>query len=214
MERRVQSKKRYFLAFGIATVIFLLGFLITYGIAYLEFQRISSQQTELSYGIFQDKLKHSFFEETLCEETTYKDVSEELSFQGRIIDDLEKKFGKQDQKVLLRKKFYTLVELEHLEFVKQLEKNCNKTINTILFFYSNNENEIEKSEELGRLISSVAEQNENLVVYSFDINLDSELINLIKETYQIDKPQTLIVNDAKVFSPDKAEDINKYLLKE
>jgi len=66
MERRkIDSKRRYLYAFLIGTAIFILGFLITYSVAYLEYQRLNSIQDPLSYQIFQHKLQYSFFGEEI-----------------------------------------------------------------------------------------------------------------------------------------------------
>ena len=212
-KREIQSKRRYLLAFLIGTGVFILVFLISYSISYFEFQRISTFQTETAYNIFENKLNYALFNQGICSQETFEQVSGALGFQGRIIDDLEKKLGKTNEKVLLRKKFYTLVELEHLEFVKLINKECNSNINTILFFYSNAPKDLKNSEELGKLLSSVYARNTNdLIIYSFDINLDSRLIKNLKELYNITEPCTLVINDnQKLVAPESISQIETYL---
>ena len=210
--RPIQSKKRYFLALLIGTAVFILVFLISYYISYLEFQRVSTFQTETAYEIFENKLNYALFNQGACSKETFEDISEALGFQGRLIDDLERKLGKEDKNVLLRKKFYTLVELEHLEFIKMLNEECNSNINIILFFYSNTQEDLKDSEELGKLLSSVHSRNENLIIYSFDINLDSELIYNLKDLYGIEEPSTIIINeDHKLIDPEEISEIETYL---
>ena len=136
-KRKIQNKQRYLLAFLIGTFIFTSGFIITYSISFWEYKRISNIQGVISYDIFKDKLGYSLFNKNICAQTSLRKISEDLRFQGRIIDDLEGKFGKNDERVLFKKKFYSLIELEHFEFVNDLNKECNSTIPTILFFYSN-----------------------------------------------------------------------------
>lgn len=211
-KRKIRSKRRYFLAFLIGTFIFILGFGLTYSLSYLEYQRISKLQIQTSYEIFQDKLSYSFLNEDICNFSSFKKISEDLGFQGRIIDDLERKFGKNDEKVLLRKNFYTLVELEHFEFVESINEKCNKEIPTILFFYSNEKKDAESSEGLGELLSVIYRRNSELIIYSFDINLDNYLILALKEKYGIDGPLTLIINGRiKVMNPENIKEIEKYL---
>ena len=212
INRPVQSKKRYFLALLIGTVVFILVFLLSYYVSYLEFQRISTFQTETAYEIFKDKLNYALFDEDICSETAFKEISNALGFQGRLIDDLENKLGKNDENVLFRKKFYTLVELEHLEFIKLLNEKCDSGINTILFFYSNERNDLGKSEELGRLLDIVHSRNENLVIYSFDINLDSDLIGSLMGLYEVNKSSVIVINDEhKLINPQKLSEIENYL---
>ena len=136
MERRkLTNRRRYLLSFTIGTLIFAIGFLISYSIAYIELQRIVSLQDPSSYEIFKDKLRYTLLKKDLCEQDGYKEISEDLRFQGSIIGDLEEKLGKENPSVLFRKKFYTLILLEHFEWVNLINENCHKKINTILFFY-------------------------------------------------------------------------------
>ena len=136
-----------------------------------------------------------------------------MHFQGRIIDDLERKLGKNNKGVLFRKKFYTLIELEHFEFVKYLSDNCKYPLNTILFFYSNEGLKLDRSEEVGRLLGEVhLENSEDLIIYSFDINLDSILITELKEKYDVDASPTILINEKyKIVDPTNINEIESYL---
>jgi|SRR3989344_106019 len=216
MEKRYVSKKRLLLSFVIATIVFIIVLIISYSLSYLEFQRVATLQGHVAYGIFEDKLDYNLFGKESCSQESFQKVSDDLHFQGRIIDDLEKKLGKNDKNVLLRKQFYTLIELEHFEFVNFLNENCNSDIGTILFFYSNENNEVGNSEDVGKLLSfvhsKVTENGNNLIIYSFDINLDSALMSKLKEKYGIENSPTLVVDgEYKIFDPKNPEDIEKYL---
>src|SRR3990172_5594780 len=211
--REFSSKKRYVLAFIIGTILFLLIFLISYSISYFEINRVSGLQTDISYNIFEDRLDYSFFNEPVCSAGSFEKISQDLGFQGRIIDDLETKLGKQDKAVLARKKFYTLVELEHLEFVKLINERCDGTVNTILFFYSNNKSEIDISEEAGRILGVVHQRNINLVIYSFDVDLNSDLVNKLKNKYNVaDSPIAVINEKVQVKLPANILEIEKHLI--
>ncbi len=211
-KREFKSKKRYLVAFLIGTFVFLLVFFLSYLLSYFEFQRISNLQIESTYDIFEDKLDYSFFNQGTCSTDSFEKVSQDLRFQGKIIDDLERKLGKKDKTVLSRKKFYTLVELEHLEFINMLNSNCNSNIQTILFFYSNDDEDLEKSEEIGKILNSVFKENSNLIVYSFDLNLDFELIEKLKQKYKIEESPSIIINKENlIFEPKNIEEIEKYL---
>jgi len=211
-KRKVQSKWRYFLAFLIGTLIFIDGFLLANSLSYLEFQRISEAQTTLSFQIFQDKLKYALFSEDICSENSLRKISEDLGFQGRIIDDLERKLGKNDKTVLFRKRYYTLVELEHFEFVKQINKECGDNISTILFFYSNEQKDVEDSEDVGNLLSVVYRRNPEVLIYSFDVNLDSELIDGLVKKYDVEQSLTVIINEEhRLVAPKNIEEIENLL---
>jgi hypothetical protein len=197
MERRkIQNKKRYLWAFIIGTIIFIIGFAITYSVAYFEYQRISSLQGPVSYEIFQDKLKFSLLGEDICTGKVYQEVSDSLGFQGGIIGDLEEKLGKDNENVIFRKQFYTLILLEHFELINTIKTECNRNINTILFFYSNEKEGIEASENVGDILQVAYKQNKGeLFIYSIDMNLDSELVEAMVEKYNVTAPMKIIVNN-------------------
>jgi len=211
-DRKIQNRKRYLFAFLIGTILFILIFVLSYSLSYLQYQRISDFQEDIAYQIFEDKLDYSLFAENICSNDYYSKISEDLGVQGKIIDDLEKKLGKNDRRVLFRKKFYSLIELEHFEFVKILNEKCNLGIHTILFFYSNEKNDIKKSEDTGDLLSVTYRRNNDLLIYSFDINLDSDLIDKLKEKYSIEESPTIVIDeDIKIVDPKNVNDIEKYL---
>lgn len=211
-QRKFESKNRYLISLIIATIVFLLIFAVSYSISYFELQRVSNLQVGVGYGIFEDKLDYSLFNASICNEESFDKVSQDLGFQGRIIDDLERKLGKQNEDVLLRKQFYTLVELEHFEFVKTYNAKCGNKIDTILFFYSNNVSQLEASEEAGRILSVVSSRDENLIIYSFDIDLNSDLVNKLEKNYNItDSPTVIINNKIKIELPVNIQEIERHL---
>lgn len=211
-KRGIQSKRRYVLAFVIGTLLFLLVFGFTYSLSYFEYQRISQLNQELSYGIFKDKLYLSLFNKDSCSLSSFEKISEDLRFQGDLINTLERKFGKNDEDVLFKKQFYSLVELEHFELVNQINQKCNNTLQTILFFYSNNKDDLTASEEVGRLLDVVSAQNNNLIIYSFDLNIEDDLINELKIKYKIENSPTILINQKdKIFYPKNIDQITSYL---
>jgi len=199
--RKIQNKSRYVWAFIIGTAIFVIGFMFTNMIAYLQFQRVTSLQDPISYQIFQDKLQYTLFGADICEEDTYIKISQDLTFQGQIIGDLENKLGLDNPGVLFRKKFYTLIQLEHFEFVKLINEECDKNINSILFFYSNKKADLKNSEKLGDILGSVYQRNKDtLVLYSLDLNLDSEIMKSLRKKYKVGEESVVIVNENQRFT--------------
>jgi len=208
-KRLVQSKKRYVAAFAIGTALFIALFGLSYFFADLQYQRISNMQIKTAYSVLEGNSLYQVFDESICSDESFKKVSEELAFQGESMDDLENKFGKTNDRVLERKEFYTLMLLEHFGFVKALNEKCDKDIRTILFFYSNSEDE-EISREVGRILDVVSLRNENVVIYSFDINLDSELMRKLKVKYAVDISPTVIINEKyKIYNPRSSLDIER-----
>jgi hypothetical protein len=195
-KRKVDSKSRYLYAFLIGTAIFILGFAITYSVAYAEYQRVSTLNDDVSYGIFQEKLQFSLFDQDICKGDSYQRASDALAFQGSILADLEEKMGKNNENILTRKKFYSLVLAEHLELINTINQECNESFNTILFFYSNEKEDAEKSKYVGGILDVLYQQNKgDLFIYSFDMNLDSDIIGAFKEKYSVEAPMKLVINE-------------------
>ena len=63
---KIQSKKRYLLAFLIGTLIFINGFVVTNIILSIQFNRISQFQDQTSFTIFEDKLNYRLFDIDIC----------------------------------------------------------------------------------------------------------------------------------------------------
>jgi len=211
--RQIQSKKRYILALLIGTFIFLNGFIITNTILSIQFNRVSQFQDQTSYAIFKDKLNYELFNADPCTTDNFNKISDDLSYQGASIGDLEEKLGKNNNKVKFRKEFYNLVELEHFEYINDINRLCGKNFTTLLFFYSNQRNDLDKSERLGRLLDFIRSKKDNLVIYSFDINLDSEITRNLIKLYNIEESPTIIINNDKRLSGDiELKDIEENLI--
>ena len=195
-KRKIKSHKRYFLSFVIATIVFIIGFLITNMVAFLEYQKLTEMQNPTYYNILETKLKYTLLNEDLCSESGYIDLTKSLGLQGQIIGDLETKFGKNDPQVLFEKQFYSLLQMEHLEFINYLNEKCNKKINVVLFFYSNNATQLEESVKMGDILGTIYYRNKEVVaMYSLDLNLKTELIQKLKEKYNIGDKPTVILNE-------------------
>lgn len=212
-KREFSNKKRYLQAAIISVILFFLIIQASYFISYLEFKRVASLQDPISYEIFENKLEYSLFGGDVCAEETHKEISVDLGYQGQLIGQLEEKFGINDERVIFRKKFYTLIQLEHFEFIKIINKECNKSINSILFFYSNEPAELDNSEEMGRLLGSIYQRNkENLVLYSLDLNLGNDIMENLRERYNVGEEPVIIINeDQRLTKINHISEVEQYL---
>jgi len=211
--RKFKDKKRYLWAAIIAAILFFLIIQASYFISYLEFERVASLQNPTSYEIFEDKLEYSLFGKDVCAEEAFKKISTDLRYQGQLIGQLEEKFGVNNERVIFRKKFYTLIQIEHFEFIKIINEECNQSINSILFFYSNEEADLDNSETMGNILGPIYQRNkDNLVLYSLDKNLDSDIIRSLKEKYNVGEEPVVIVNEDQHFTKiNNINEIEQYL---
>ena len=83
------------------------------------------------------------------------------------------------------------------DLIKDYNKKCAENIPIILFFYSNNDNFIDAAESTGYILSSLKTQENKIMVYSFDFDLDTNLITLLKNKHNIKQPNTIVINEIK-----------------
>ena len=63
------------------------------------------------------------------------------------------------------------------------------------------------------MLDYISQKNKNLIIYSFDINLDSEIIQNLKKLYKIEESPTIIINNNNKISGNiQLEDIEKNII--
>lgn len=194
MEKRSLPLNRIILSFVIATILFISIFLVSYAISYSKYESIVSNQEDIYYNLLSIELEKELIVSS-CDFFNSYYISRELEEMGSIINILEERFGKKDEKVIKQKEIYSMLEIQHFNLIKEHNKICNKTIPTILFFYSNEENFVDSAEKKGYMLDSLKKINKDIMIYSFDYDLDNNLINILKKKYNIDKPNLIIMNE-------------------
>ncbi|MBU0959686.1 MAG: hypothetical protein KKB31_07095, partial [Nanoarchaeota archaeon] len=147
-EGRKLSFPRVVASIFIALLILVFVFLVGYMVSFLNYQKIVSIQDTLKTDLLGTQISGELLKD--CNEDAFNVFSEELDKAGALISVLETRFGKNDESVLEQKKTYTLIELQHFLAVKDYSNGCNKSINTILFFYSNDEAYGQRAGDIGK----------------------------------------------------------------
>lgn len=179
---------RLIIAFILTIIIFTSGFLFSYRVSSLAYSRSISLQNEI-----QNEIK--FISTGKCQDfSSY--TSEDLEKAGFIISILEERFGKEDARVILEKEKYADLEVKHMYAIKELTERCKKKMNYILFFYSNKEEFRDDAELKGYILSKIKENTpEEIMIYSFDYDINSQTVKILKEIYKIKTPNTVIINE-------------------
>lgn len=210
MEKRDVKPLRVFLAFLIATFILVTIFLISFSVAYYRSQTITKDQETIRYQLLELSLEEELSNQ--CGSSMLSTLSSDLDNMGSSLGMLEDKLGKNDPDVLAQKKKYTMLELQHYLISKRQSVLCEENITFILFFYSNAEDFRDKAEEMGYILSTAKRNNPGgVMVYSFDYDLSSNMISILKTKYGLTAPNVLVINDLKVGSISSIDDLNKYL---
>jgi hypothetical protein len=212
-EKKPLYGRRIFLAFVIATILFIGAFLIAYEVSYSKSKSIAISQEEIYYNLLNSQLEKQLIIFN-CDSFIPYEFATDLSNMGSLLGILEDRFGKNDAKVIKQKEIYSMLELQHYFLIKDYNSECDKSLNTILFFYSNNENFINSAEKIGFILSSLKTQNKEVMIYSFDYDLNLNIIKLLKEKYNITQPNTIIINEEiKITELKTIEELEKNLKK-
>ena len=206
---------KYIASFILTIIIFVIIFLIAYTSSYLNYQRIYYENSLIKDNlIFLDRLFIEFEDEKNCSNKLLLESSEKLDFVGDLINTLEFRLGKNDKRVLEQKKLYSALELNHYKIIKKLNSVCNENFVTIFFFYSNDKPYDELSKRTSAILSVLKNENPyNLMIYSFDYNLDNDLISMINTNYNITNAPSVLIDEAyymEVSDTPNLSDIFKY----
>jgi hypothetical protein len=205
MKQRELPLLKVILAFLIATVIFLSAFLIGYGVAYYKYQSVLKDQQNVIYKLESLDVEKAFL--TSCNREALYSISSELDSMAQAMGILETRLGKNDKQVLEQKKIYTILQIKHFLAMKEYKEKCNSNITLILFFYSNQKEDMGNSERTGFILQNLKAQNINdILVYSIDYHLDLSLVSTLKSVYNITIPDTVLVNEKEKL--EKIQNIN------
>jgi len=211
-KRKLDSGPRYFYALFIAVFLFFLGFAISYGINSFEFERVSNLQEEIYYDFFKTELSYDLFDSVDCNLEILNDLSRSLQFQGIMFQNFEEEFGKDNEYVIERKKYYSLLQLSHYNFMKKINNNCKLDNDFILFFYSNSKENLDASEMMGKILMHLKKINPSVLIYSFDSSSKDPLITELMLKYEIKEDISILINEKdRLNYIDNISDLENYL---
>src|SRR3989344_6167101 len=140
-------------------------------------------------------------------------TTKKLNYLGDLITVLEEKKGKNNADVLELKKLYSILETRHMLLLMNREKACNQQYNIFIFFYSNDKDCKNDVDNLAFILTYLRNKHDDVRVYSFDLNLNSDLINVLEEEYSMGGCSGLVLNKKKINLEIKNSDQLEKLLK-
>ncbi|MBU4502479.1 MAG: hypothetical protein KKA79_07820 [Nanoarchaeota archaeon] len=203
---RKVSIKRHILAIILAVLIFLTG--ISLG-AFVNTERTEQleEKTELSKLDFDSlQVQYLFLTSSLETEKSCLAAAVTLEENVNLLEVLGNKLTKyiRDQVLTdepgfrLLKREYTLAELRYWLFAEKFKEACDSDTVTILYFYSS-DNTCSSCETQGVILDYLKGMfKDKLLNFALDSDFTGEpMINIIKNTYNITKTPTLIINNKK-----------------
>jgi hypothetical protein len=189
---KVPYMNNLILAFVLATILFIGIFALGYLISYQKYKNVVEVQETLGYDLLTFQVGVELLGDN-CKDFDAFIFTNEMEDLGRSLSLLEIRFGKQDERVLEKKKVYSLLEARHFLYILEHNAQCSNDVNTILFFYSNQEKYKDNAERIGGILSALKNQEE-VMIYSFDYDLDSTIVDLLIKKYGVDQGNRLVVN--------------------
>ncbi len=188
------------LTFLIATFLFFFGFFIGYLTqALLKSSTISIQDTAKTEILNLETL--SMLESQYpCESYVVDTLTDRLDYVGGLISTLEERQGKTNTDVLELKKLYSILEVRHMLLVNDKNKQCNANYSIFLYFYSNDPTCKTPTDETAFVFTYLRRKFDTVRVYSFDKQLNSDLVKALLSHYQIDNSCSSVVFDGKTYN--------------
>ncbi len=199
---------RYFLAFIIATIAFIMIFVIANAVTYMNYRQVE-KQTNIIEKYTNDLSEN--LNRLSCSQEFLIESSEKLDQVGSRLSLIEKRFGKNDIRVLEQKELYAKLELAHYDIIKKLKSECKAKFMTILFFYSNSDELRDLSERVGTMLATFKNTySERVMIYSFDADLESEQINKQKTVHNLTIFPIIVINDKDLLTPKNIDELEAY----
>ena len=196
--RRSISKRNYILAFVLTAMIFVIAFFGGMITDRIFLDDIENFNDETRFNLFRAELRDKMMGDGLCSYAFESPLVEEFVEISNEIIHLENRLGKDNWKVIELKKYYTLLEMYDWLHYKKLKENCGSNYDSILYFYSNQDDENGEPEcecdRQGFILGYIKENNPNVRIYSFDYHLEIEEIEILKEKYGITEVPTFVIN--------------------
>jgi hypothetical protein len=193
--KRKITKKYYFMTFVITTLIFAVAFLLGFFVNSLNYSGTLNELSDMKTDLLRYDLQYKLLGEYPCE---YLDDNsqlggeyEEIRFR---IARLESELGKQDERVLTLKTYYSLLEINDFLYYSDLNRKCGTDYDLVLYFYSNDKEKCPSCEKQGFILDFVYEENENVRIYSFDYDLGLTEIEILKGKYGVDGVPSIVIN--------------------
>ncbi|MCX8193851.1 MAG: hypothetical protein N3G19_00590 [Candidatus Pacearchaeota archaeon] len=187
----------------LATIIFLFGLLLGNYIAMAQLEEFKQTEERFLVDLIALEIRDSVLEQDICN-LNIADLFEEKAALGKMLTELEKRLGKENEEVMAKKEIYELIEIKTLQQLEKIKQECGQEFNIVLFFYTNKKADpkgsVDGCEDQGKILDQVVyehnEQNKGKPVYvfSFDVNSKNQATKALLLKYNITSVPTLIIN--------------------
>ena len=200
---RELNGRLYLTAFVITVVVFILGLLaglviegqrVEYMTAQGELQAVNFDSIQLQYLYLSGLQNNKSC--TLLSNALNKYIHETDEIRTRLEQYTEKSNIKYEDFALLKRK-YTLTQINYWYLARKTKELCSEDYLTVLYFYDKDSDE---SRNQGFILDYFKKKfKDRILIFAIDSKFAEEpMVQMLKESYQINQEPTIIVGDTKM----------------
>jgi glutaredoxin len=175
-----KAQKYNILAFLIAIMIFTFGFLVSDYINDKRFLKIERIRQKLEIQIMGMETQLTHFKDILCPDINDDILDHELhTVIEEKIQFMANNLGKEHPEVIHFKKYYSLLQIQHYQFSKELNQKCDLGLTHIIHLYADLKM-CPDCDNQGHVLNQLQKNYKHLRIYSFDYNLKLPALAVIK----------------------------------
>jgi len=197
MKRDITISK-FLAAFAISLLIFVCGLWLGDFLNRERVQNIDLMQKDYTMNMQGIELQYDILRDRPCSDFNSSQLTFDLYQIGTRLTYLESKLGPKNFQVKSLKENYHLLSLRHWLFMKEYSQSCNKTFDSLLYFYADSD-VCPDCEDQGNILTFIHREYSVFNIYSFDANINNPAIQVLKDLYGV-KQVPSIVFDEKTFT--------------
>src|SRR3989344_2696942 len=195
VERADVSKKRYIIAFLLATGIFSIGLLLGITLTSAKLSEVEKLQIEFRNRLINLEMEDLLTEGKICQFSDVDDLVDELNKIGETLTSIEDDPGTNRDELVALKEYYSLLEIRHMVYMQKFNEQCGKKLSIILYFYSNDDEKCVDCASQGYILSYIRNKYSNVRIYSYDIDIDNPAIRTLMKINNVTAAPSLVIND-------------------
>ncbi len=199
MNRKKFSIQKTVLVLLLTIVIFSAGILLGSYNTSKKVSTVIDLSNQLQTQTLGIEVEYDILAENICQNKDVLYLTSELFDLSEKLDFMENQLGSNNDQVSELKKQYFILEARHWMLAKKRVKDClnnDKGVNNtiVLYFYSN-QGDCPQCSEQGAVLSYLHKKYKGMKIYSFDSNIDSPVVNVLKNLYDIKNTPSLVINN-------------------
>lgn len=188
------SYKNVALAATLTLLFFIIGIFLGNVIVSQKYDVVFQTTSDLRAETLSLELQYQLVSANPCE--TYSKemfLGNELDQLAGRLQFLEDQYGADNQNVLRLKKYYSLLQIRHYLFYKNVVEVCDVELDLILYFYDNEE--CVRCDDQGGVLTTFRQKySDSVKIYSFDVLLEDPALRTLKQMYSINQTPSIVYN--------------------